>query len=434
MMRFVMILTAVLVAATGIRGSDQIPGAVSDRPIALVGGTVHTVSGGSIVGGAVLIEGEKIVAVGADIEIPEGAVWVDTDGMHVYPGLIEAHSQLGLVEVNSVPGSVDHREVGNLNPNVRAEVAVNPDSERIPVARASGILVAHVVPTGGTISGTSAVMQLDGWTFEEMTLSTPAGLHVRWPGMQVAHNDPKVASDRKAARDRVLRRIEEAFEHARAYQISRRSDRDHPVDLKWEAMLPALNRDVPVFVHADEYRQIEAAVDWAVSEDLRIVIVGGRDAWRSVDRLKAQDIPVIIQGTYRMPRRRWEPYFTPFTTASRLRSAGVRFCIASGLEGPQPERNLPYQAAMAAAFGLPKEEALKSITLYAAEILGVADRVGSIEAGKDATLIVTDGDPLEIRTDVKRAYVQGREVDLTSRHTMLYEKYRVKYVRMGVIE
>jgi len=413
--------------------SDQIPGKNSDQPIALVGGTIHTVSGETIDRGAVLIEGEKIVAVGEDIEIPEGAIWVDTEGLHVYPGLIESYSRLGLVEINAVRATNDHREVGAIRPNVRAEVAVNPDSERIPAARANGILLAHTAPTGGGIAGTSAVIQLDGWTSEDMTLRAPTGLQVQWPNMQVAHPDPKQAKKRKEARDKALEQIQDAFDQARAYHKARKSGAKHDSDLRWEAMGPALTKQMPVFVRADEYRQIEAAVDWAVAEDLRLVIIGGQDAWRSAEKLKAHDVPVIVQGTFRMPRRRWDPYDAAYAAPAKLSEAGVRFCISSSAGAPQPQRNLPYQAAMAAAYGLAKEEALKAVTLYAAEILGVGDRVGSIEVGKDATVIVTTGDPLEIRSHVVKAYIQGRAVDLTSRHTQLYEKYRTKYERLGMI-
>jgi imidazolonepropionase-like amidohydrolase len=428
-------IVVLLMTFTSVIGSDQIPGNLPDGPIALVGGTIHTVSGSVIVNGALLIEGGKIVAVGDDIQIPEGARWVDTEGLHVYPGLIESYSQLGLVEVNTVRGSVDHSEVGSVNPNVRAEVAVNPDSERIPTTRANGILSALTVPTGGTIAGMSAVIQLDGWTYEEMTLQTQAGLHVKWPVMQLSHPNANTVKSRKTARERALKTIRETVEQARAYLVARQSGKVHEVDLRLDAMLPVLAKKIPVFVHADEFLQIEAAIDWGVAEGLRIVIVGGMDAWRSVEKLVKYDIPVIVRGTQRLPSRRWDPYDAPFTVPLKLHDAGVRFCISSDAVGPpEPERNLPYQASLAAAYGLPKDEALKSVTLSAAEILGVGDRIGSIDVGKDATLIVTTGDPLEIRTHVTQAYIQGREVDLSSRHTMLYEKYQEKYRQLGLLE
>jgi len=198
-------------------------------------------------------------------------------------------------------------------------------------------------------------------------------------------------------------------------------------------MAPVLNREIPVFINANGIEEIEAAVDWGVEENLRMVIVGGYDAWRVTDLLKEHDVSVVIAGTHRMPSRRWEDYDAPFTLPEKLRLAGVAFCIAGGGGGFQTphERNLPYHAATAAAYGLPKDEALKAVTLYPAQILGVADRVGSLDVGKDATLIVTTGDPLEIVTNVEMEFIQGRGVDLNSRHTQLYEKYKQKYKQNG---
>jgi imidazolonepropionase-like amidohydrolase len=194
-------------------------------------------------------------------------------------------------------------------------------------------------------------------------------------------------------------------------------------------MLPVLDRALPVVVWADEVREIQAAVRWAEQEGLRLIIGGGQDAWRAADLLKAHDVPVIVGGLYRLPPRRFAPYDEPFTLPRKLYDAGIRFAISSG-DGFDGERNLPYQAATAAAYGLPAEEALRAITLSPAEILGIADRVGSLDEGKDATLIITDGDPLEIPTQVRRAFIQGRVVDLTSRHTILRDKYRERYRRM----
>ena len=200
----------------------------------------------------------------------------------------------------------------------------------------------------------------------------------------------------------------------------------HKTDVRWEAMIPALKREMPVFVHADEYRQIEAALDFAKEQDISITLIGARDAWRLADRLAAENVAVILENVVKLPRRSWEPYDVAFTVPKKLHEAGVRFCISMGASGYSAAnlRNLPYEAAMAAAYGLPPEEALKSVTLYPAQILGLDDRLGSIDVGKDANLIVTDGDPLEIRTHVLAAWIGGRSVDLDSRHTGLYDKYR----------
>ncbi len=394
--------------------SNQIPGAPQKRPIALVGGTVHTVSGPTIEKGVVLFDKGKIVAVGTDVPIPANAVRVDISGKHVYPGLIEANSDIGLREISSVRGTVDALELGTLNPNLRAETAVNPDSEHIPSTRSNGIALAATFPGGGIISGQAAVIMLDGWTWEQMTLNAPAGMAINWPTTKEGREE-----------------LEEAFRAARAYRIAKEARNGntapfHKTDMRWEAMIPVLRGEVPVWVRTGGARNIEAAVEWADREGVRMTLFGGSDADRVADLLRRKNVPVVVTPVLRRPSRADAGFDDPFTLAEKLRRAGVRFCIAGG-----EERNLPYHAALAAAYGLPKEEALKSVTLYAAEILGVADRVGSLETGKDATLMVTDGDPLEIVTRVERMYIQGRETDLSDKHKMLYEKYQEKYRRIG---
>ncbi len=357
-------------------------------------------------------------------------------GKHVYPGLITANTKLGLVEINAVRSTRDMEEIGDIKPNIRSEVSINPDSELLPVTRANGITLAHTIPGGGLISGTSAVIMLDGWTWESMTLKAPAGLNINWPFMDVRHGRfiKKSEEEQLKSRDENLKKIKTAFAEARAYMQAKEAETKkgvpyHDTDLRWDAMISVLKKKVPVLIHAHGIRQIQAAIDWAIDEDLKIILLAGQDSRLAIDLLKEHDIPVIYEGTLATPSRRWEPYDTPFTAPLKLYEAGVKFCISgsgNSFEAPH-ERNLPYHAAMAAAYGLPREEALKSVTLYPAQILGIDDKVGSIEVGKDATLIVTDGDPLEIMTQVEHEYIQGRKVDLNSRHTQLYEKYKTKY-------
>ncbi len=418
--RWIGVLTGVAVAAAfcfrpGYAGaSDQIPGPPQKQPVALVGGTVHPVSGPAIEKGTVLFEKGRITSVGAGVAIPSGTLTVDVTGKHVYPGLIEASSDIGLREISSVRGTVDAAETGSINPNIRAETAINPDSEHIPSTRSNGIALAAVSPGGGIISGQAAVAMLDGWTWEDMTLRAPAGLVINWP-------------ERPEGRAE----LEKAFLDARAYRAAREASGTkglpvHAVDVRWEAMLPVLRGELPVWVEVNGARHIEAAVEWAEREELNMVVVGGAESPRVADLLKRRDIPVVVTPVLRLPNRADAPFDEAFTIAARLHAAGVRFCIAGG-----EERNLPYHAALAAAYGLPREEALKAITRYAAEILGVGNRAGTLEPGKDATLIVTSGDPLEVVTRVERMYIQGREVDLSDKHKMLYEKYREKYRQLN---
>ena len=205
-------------------------------------------------------------------------------------------------------------------------------------------------------------------------------------------------------------------------------------DLRWEAMLPVLRREVSVFMHASEVRQIESAVEWANRQNVKMVIVGGYDAWRVADLLKKYEIPVIYETVNSLPRRRWEDFDTPFTGPVKLYEAGVKYCISMGTGGASNHRNTPYEASKAASYGLPKDEALKSVTLYAAEVLGIADKAGSLEKGKDATLMITDGDPLEITTQVAQVYIQGKKIDMSDRHKILYDKYKEKYRQLGKIK
>ncbi|MDZ7362630.1 MAG: amidohydrolase family protein [candidate division KSB1 bacterium] len=417
----------------------QVPAPPQDRAIALVGGTVHTVSGPVLQNATVLMENGKITAIGSDVRVPPGVERIDVSGKHVYPSLIDASTTLGLIEIGAVRATSDLAETGNINPNVRAEAAINPDSELLPVTRANGVALALSVPQGGVISGTSALIMLDGWTSEQMTLKAPVGLHINWPAMTIRRGRsfffaPQSEEEQRKQMAENLQRIRDAFAEARAYKKAKDAESQkgvpyHATDSRWEAMIPVLEKKIPVFVNANEIKQIQTAVQWATDEDLKLVITGGYDSWRVADLLKAKDIPVVYGPIHRLPGRRWEDYDTPFTAPAKLHQAGVRFCIAD-FES-ENARNLPYQAATASAYGLPRDEALKAITLYPALILGVADRVGSLETGKDATLFVADGDLLEIKTQVSQLFIQGRKIDLGNKHRALYEKYTKKYQQAG---
>ena len=407
-------------AGSGAHASDQIPGAAPDAPIALVGGSVYPVDRDPIGVATVLIVDGKVTAIGKDIDVPDRATRVDVSGRRIYPGLIACGTQLGLVEIGAVRATRDESEVGVLNPNVRAEVSVNPDSELIPVSRANGIALALSHPQGGTISGRSALLRLDGWTYEELTYRAPVGLHVNWPNMHVdVPGNEKRSKERRETRDQAIDALRSIFRDAAAY---REAAPGGPIDLRLEALVPCLERKTAVFFHANEERQIRGALDFAAEFELRAVLVGGRDAALVTDRLAGGSVPVIFGPVHALPGGRDADYDAVFTTPSKLYDAGVPFAIAGFWTSNT--RNLPYHAATAAAYGLPPEIALRAITLSPAEILGVAERVGSITVGKDATLIITDGDPLEITTQVVGMYIDGRPVDLSSRHTLLYDKYR----------
>jgi imidazolonepropionase-like amidohydrolase len=438
MKRIKSILLASLVLCSAIASaSDAIPAAKQKKPIALIGGTIHTVSGGILEKATILFDKGKIVALGENVIIPPDAERIDVTGKQIYPGIIDSYSDLGLTEIGSVRGSVDVAETGNINPDVRVEVAVNPESELIPVARSNGVTVVATMPSGGLISGLAAALMLDGWTSEDLTLKGGLGLVVNWPSMVYMTSRFMRLSkeDWLKQRDEQLKALRETFANARAYMTAKKTEQQkgvpyHETDPRLQALIPVLEGKTPVFVNANELSQIQAAITWAEQEGVRLVIVGGRDAWLVREQLKAKDIPVIVTDIQSAPTRQWQGYNQMFTLPAKLHDAGIRFCIA-GSGDASFAYNTAYEAANAAAYGLPKDEALKSVTLYAAQILGIADKVGSLEPGKDATLIVTNGDPLQPPTVTEQIFIQGKKVDLTNRHKQLYEKYKKKYEQMS---
>jgi imidazolonepropionase-like amidohydrolase len=428
-------LTLLLVVAT-IPAQDLTSRAVRPHtPTVIYNATIHTVSGPVIENGSIMWDENGVIGEVGKFAAVAGWVAIDGTGRHVYPGLIGAVTQLGLTEIGSVRASRDFAETGDITPEVRAGVAINPDSTLFPVTRANGVLSAGVFPSGGVIPGRAGVVQLEGWTHEEMTLLGDAGLVINWPGSRGGRGrfagSPDRAEEQNRERDAALARIEDFFRSAAGYLRAKAADPAIPTDIRLEAMrahLPSPSGPParPVFINAQEYDQILGAVGFATRHSLRAVIVGGRDAPLLADVLKSRDVGVIVTGTFRMPRRSDSPYDDAYTLPARLQAAGIRWCLASGDETPH-ERNLPYAAALASAHGLSREAALRSITLSAAEILGVASELGSLDKGKRATLIVTDGDPLEVPTKVVHAFISGREVDLSSKQTKLAEKYRAKY-------
>ncbi|MFA6457737.1 MAG: amidohydrolase family protein [Bacteroidota bacterium] len=414
--------------------SDPIPAKKQDRPIALVGGTIHTVSGPVIENGTVLFDNGIIVGIGKDVQIPSQAERIDVSGHQLYPGLINAASEIGLTEIEAVRATLDINETGKFNPNVRTEIAINPESELIPTTRANGIAIVHVIPRGGVISGRTSAILLDGWTNEEMTLAAPVGLYVNWPSMTVSRSRfvRQSEEEQKKAIAKNLEDLRMAFADARAYAKTKTADpQRHRTDIRWEAMRLLFERKIPLIVGANDMQQIRSAVQFARDENIRLIIHGGRDAWKLTDLLKENNVPVIVSGTHQLPARREDRYDAPFSLPKKLFDAGILIAIAGEGNAAMNERNIGYQAATAAAYGLPKDEALRAVTINAATILGIDTRAGSLEVGKDATIIVCDGDPLEIMTAVKMQFIAGKKIDLRSKHTQLWMKYTEKYRQLG---
>jgi imidazolonepropionase-like amidohydrolase len=401
--------------------------------IVLRGATVHPVAGPDIANGVVVLQDGKIAAVGASVPIPAGARVVDVTGKHVYPSLFPPATVLGLVEISAVRATVDTSELGEVNPQARADFAMNFDSELLPVARSAGILIAGVSPTGGVISGSLAAMKLDGWTREDATLKAPAAITVTWPNLEIDRSPTARRSVRaqEKARDESLRTLKEAFAQARAYAKARAAQGQKGVprqdaDAKLEALVPAVEGRIPVIVVANTVAQIRGALAWAREEGLKIAILGGADAWRLPDEIARAGVPVILDTVLELPARSDEPYDARFAAAGILAKAGVIVAFNDGFSASSAPtvRNLPHQAAAAVAFGFPRGKAVEAMTLEPARILRVEDRVGSLSPGKDATLIITDGDILDLRTHVVAAYLDGRPLDLMDKQKRLYERYR----------
>ncbi len=351
MNRSLLYLLAAALLGLSVRadGSDIIPAPPQTKPIALKGATIHPVSGPDIPSGTIVFADGKITAVGPDAAVPEGAEVIDVTGKHVYPGLINANSILGLTEISAVRATLDFEEVGAINPNARSISSVNPDSELIPVTRRNGILTEHIVPDGKLVTGQSAVIRLDGWTPEDLTIQAPVAMHLQWPDLAIDRDPraPKKPEDQQKEIDQALKKIRDSFEIARAYALARKNAAaGFKSDLRWEAMTPVIEGTLPLFIHANSVAQIESALAWAKAAQMKFTLVGGREAWRMAAQLKAAETPVILALTTALPPRRGDAYDASFAAPARLAAAGVRFCISTnGRESEAAhERNLPYEA------------------------------------------------------------------------------------------
>jgi imidazolonepropionase-like amidohydrolase len=406
--------------AANVRGKRLDLAAAPARKYALVGATLHPIDGPDIAGGTLLVEAEKIAAVGAQVEIPADAKRIDVAGLHVYPGLIDAGTVLGLIEVGKVRETHDYEESGLFQPDLRAGVAINPDSELIPVTRAGGITAALVRPTGGVIAGQASLIKLDGWTVPEMVLDFEAALQINWPA----------GSESKTRIEQLHAYLAEGRTYARLRQAALDARADGPIqDPRYEALGPFLRGEKRVFIEANARKEIAEALLFAEKEQLKIVITGGADAWKLAAELKQRDVPVIVGGVMTRTREEYDPFDAQYANPGRLHEAGVTFCIrsnetsAAGFSASN-SRNAPFEAAQAVAYGLPEAEGLKAMTLYPARILGVEDRMGTLTPGKQAHLIVTDGSPLQPGTHYKAIFIAGKPYAPESRHTRLYEKFR----------
>ena len=398
------------------------------RLYAIKNAHIHPVSAPDIPRGTLVIERGIVRAMGKEVPIPEGATVVDARGLHVYPGMIDAGTVIGLTELGSARETQDFAELGDFQPDLRAAAGINPDSELIPVTRANGVLAVVTRPTGGTVAGQSALIHLHGWIPTDMVVVDPLALHVEFPSVApIVTGDPTLPAVGRAIarrqRDARIKKLRELFRLAQAYAMARqKAPLDLPLDPRLEALLPYARAEKPVIVQANRRQDILEALKLADELGWRMILSGGLDAWKVVAELKKRKVPVILGPVMILPVENWDPYDAPFTCAAHLYEAGVPFCIRSA--GGSNTRNLPYEAAMAVSYGLPPEEGLKAVTLYPAQILGVADRLGSLEPGKIANFFLCDGDPLQAYTQVYALFIKGEPLEPTSKHTRLFERYR----------
>ena len=410
------------------------PAPPATQPVLITNAIVHVGNGQVLQNASILIIDGKISAVGTSVTAPPGAQTINAQGKHVYPGLILTESNLGLVDVNAVRASSDAREIGDLNASVRSIIAYNTDSKVINTLRSNGILLANIVPEGGLISGSSSVVQLDAWNWEDAVYKMDAGIHFRMPtlmprprgfggfGGNSGPNQPP-SDPVKEGLDQI-EGIRSFFAQAKAYAAEPTHEQ---TNLKFEGVKGLFDKSKKLYVHANTVKQMLIALDFIKQFGVDLVIVGGMDSWQIADLLKQNNVGVILSQPHSLPILEDDDVDQPYKTAAQLQKAGVLFTINDN-DAQTRGRNLPFNAGTAAAYGLSKEEALQAITLNAAKIIGVGDKTGSIEVGKDANIIISDGDILDMRTSmVTDAFIQGRKIDLTDKHKQLDERYEKKF-------
>jgi len=421
------LLLIVILAAGFISGQTK-----TAKITAIRGAKIIPVVGEDLDVGTILIKDGKIEAIGKDISIPAGAEIVEAKGWRAYPGMIDSYAFLGLQEITGVNETVDNRETGRMNPQVRAVEALRYDSMHIPIARSNGITAALVAPAGGVIAGQSVLIKLDGWTNREMVVKNPAAMQIEFPGIRGARGGGGGGSGQRgaAAADagRLIAELKDLFTKARFYE-KRKNYAAKTLTLALpefdetaEFLLPVVKGQTPVMISVHADRDIRAAIQFVKEENLKAIFFGAEQGWKVADDLKKAEIPVIIGSLYDLPPVWDDGYDQLFLNPVVMNKAGVKIAFAS--VSATMAKDLPYHAAKAAAFGLDKKEALKAVTIYPAEIFGVEKLMGSLEKGKTANIVLSDGDILETRTNIQKVFIDGKECDLSNRYTELLEKFK----------
>jgi imidazolonepropionase-like amidohydrolase len=433
MKKIIVTLGALVSFTAAVFAQDDVyPAAKQNKKTAIVGATVHVGNGQVIENGTVVFDNGKIVYAGDAAAAPKAENTIDAKGKQVYPGLILPSSNLGLQEITGVRGSTDINEIGEFNPSVRSIAAYKAESIVVNTLRLNGILLAHTIPGGQLIAGQSSVVQLDAWNFEDAAYKTDMGMHFYMPsllsrgggrGFGRGFGGAPAGDPIKEALDKI-ESVKAIFREAKAYH---QKGADKQINLKLEATKGLFNRTQKLFVHCDQIKQMIVAIDFVKEFGFDVVLVGASESWQIADLLKANNIAVILTQEHSLPTTDDDDIDQPYKAASVLQKAGVLFCLND--DDPQNRgRNLMFNAGTAAAYGLGKEGALQAITLNAAKILGVADKTGTLEVGKDANIVISEGDILDMKSSiVTDAFIQGRAVAITSKHKQLYDRYKYKY-------
>jgi imidazolonepropionase-like amidohydrolase len=407
---------------------------ITEKPnfgkIALLNATIHTVSDGVIENGIVLIDGERIVFVGNNVKPTADYTMIDLTGKHIWPGMIDAGTSLGLIEISAVPVTVDNAEVGNFNPNMRAFTAINPNSAAIAINRVEGVTTVIAEPSSGLISGVATLIDLFGYSPDSMAVKADAAMIMNWPiSGRRGWFDQRTDEQLKEQFETQLKEMKETWNKAKfyhtmmsAFEASPSGKTQPDKDQQMEGMRNVFRGTLPVMIRVDREGDIKEALKWvADNPDVKFIFTSVAEGWRVADEIAAANVPVIVGPVLRLPSRGYDHYLRPYQNAGLLHKAGVLVALRTGQT--ENVRNLPFQAGYAATYGMPYDEAVKSITLNPAKIFGVDDRIGSISEGKIANLVVTNGDLLETMTQVEMVFIRGRDIPLTSRQEQLYRQF-----------
>lgn len=423
MMKFKLILSTIALALSPILAQAQFDGEFikpRNGRFLLQNATIVTVTKGTIENGSVLIANGKIEAVGTNVAAGDAEV-IDCTGHFIYPGMFDGGSQLGLVEVGSLAETQDYSEVGQVTPNMQALVAINPNSVAIPVTRVSGVTTILATPSGGMFPGTAALINLNGYTPDQMYAGFK-GVILNFPSSARRSTwDRRSDEDVKKDAEKAQKNLNDIWEKATTYHQLATAKATLPYYPEMEQLAKVVAGELPLLVEVNAASDIELAIKWLENKKIKAILTGVAEGWRVADKIAAAKLPVITGPMLAIPTRQSDRFDASYTNPGKMSKAGVKVVIRSN--DSENTRNLPFNAGFAAAYGMGKEEALKAVTINSAEVFGVADKLGSIEVGKDATLFVSTGDPFETRSQIRHVFIDGFRVPMSNRHIRFYQEF-----------